>query len=246
MKKSALILILFFRAGSFFSQNPGQTIASAKRYTQGEVLDSAGGIDRYTRLMSALGGDSAGSNGSGFILQGWNEDFYTSGKLLHRGYYVDGKLITFKNFFESGQCERSVESPDPVHCVMSIFFENGSPRKQINYYNGLPQKLYEYYENGQPRLAEENEKEMKYLTLKKSWYDNGHLQSHLELVDLKNKRYNEKNYYLNGQLREEGTVILLSGTQIYVKDGTWHCYDSNGKNKRSERHNKGIKLNSRQ
>ncbi len=234
------------QAGLFFSQNPDQTLLPAKRYTQAEVLDSAGGIDRYTRLMSAIGGDSTRTSSSGYILQGWHEDFYTSGNILHRGYYVDGKLITFKNFFENGQCERSVESTDPVHCVMNIFFESGVPRKQINYYNGLPQKLYEYYENGQPRLVEENEKEMKYLTLKKSWYDNGHLQSNLELVDLKNKKYTEKNYYLNGQLREEGTVILLSGTQIYVKDGTWHCYDSNGKNKRAERHNKGIKLNSRQ
>jgi len=44
---------------------------------------------------------------------------------------------------------------------MDIFFEDGKPAARSNYYNGLPQKSYEFYENGQPKYAEENDKEMK-------------------------------------------------------------------------------------
>lgn len=183
-------------------------------------------------------------NSAGNVMEGWNEDFYSSGKLLHRGFYVNGKLVTFRNYFENGQCERVVENTDPLHSSENIFFESGELRKKINYYNGKPQKCYEYYENGQPKTAEENEKEMKYLTLKKSWYENGFLKTDLELLDNQYIRYREKSYYHNGQVKEEGQVILLA-THEYVKDGTWFFYDSDGKNKRSERHNKGIKLNSR-
>ncbi len=238
-----MLMAVFFTLPAQEDQNQQ---SRAKRFTQAEVLDSAGGINLYSRLVDAPGEDSVLVDGSGKSLQGWNEDYYTSGKLLHRGYYVNGKLIMFKNFFENGQCERSMESSDPQHSSLSVFFENGLPRKRISYYNGLPQKLYEFYENGQPKLLEENDKEVKYITAKKSWYDNGRLQSNLELVDLRNKKYAQKNYYLNGQVSEEGPVILLSGTHDYVKDGTWYCYDRNGKNKRLERHSKGIKLNSRQ
>lgn len=216
-----------------------------KTYKPLEVFDSLGNISRYSNLVAFTGGELVAENGSGNALQGWNEDFYTNGMLLHRGYYVDGKLITFKNFFDNGQCERVYENTDPLHGMVDIFFADGQLRKKIKYYNGLPQKTYDFYENGQPCNTEEHDKEMKYLTLKKSWYDNGNLKSSFEINDTRNKRYSEKNYYINGRLREEGTRLLLSGTKDYVKDGTWYLYDMDGKNKRSEKHSNGIRLSAR-
>lgn len=217
-------------AGLYSQQQP------AGSYLQKDVLDSVEGIHMYTRFIGALSGDSVSSHRDGYNLQGWNEDFYESGKLLHRGYYVDGKLITFKNFYESGACERVVENPDPLHCNVNIFFESGTPRKLIYYYNGLPQRSYEFYENGLPKYTEENEKELNYLKLKKSWYGNGNLESSLELLDLADKKYTKKTYYLNGQLKEEGIVLKLVGRNEYVKEGNWYSYDSTGKKSPSEHH----------
>ncbi len=228
------------------AQRAADQVRPVKRYSEEEVLDSLNEINMYTRLVAALGGDSTAYYSSGYSLQGWNEDFYKSGRLLHRGYYVDGKLITFKNFFENGQCERSVENSDPLHCTVDVFFESGRLSKKICYFNALPQKRYEYYETGLPKYTEENDREMKYLTLKKTWYRDGALESSLELHERKNKRYGQKKYYTNGQVKEEGIVILLSGTHEYVKDGTWYSYDNNGKNKLVEKFTNGIKLNSRQ
>lgn len=225
---------------SFAQGMPG----TQKRYAEKDIVDSAQGIHLYARLMEALGGDSVTHNSAGNSLQGWHDEFYTSGQLMHRGFYVNGKVITFKNFYENGRCERSVENPDPLHCNVTIFFNDGQPRRQVQYYNGKAQKLYEFYESGLPKYAEENEKEMKYLTLKKSWYINGNLESSLELTDRKTKRYTQKSYYLNGQLKEEGTIELLTGTSDYVKDGNWYSYDSNGKKRGPEKHLHGIKVNS--
>ncbi len=219
------------------AQRFADQVPQTKRYIQKDIVDPVEGIKMYNRLVEAIGGDSINYNKAGYNLQGWNEDYYMSGKLLHRGYYIDGRAIVFKNFFENGQCERTVVNPDPLHCNIDVFFENGKQRKQTNYYNGLPHKLYEFFENGLPKYTEENEKEMKYLTLKKSWYDNGQMQDVLELTDAKNKKYTQKYFYENGQIKSEGPMVLYIDGKTYVKDGVWSLYDSNGKNKRIEKYN---------
>lgn len=222
---------------SMSAQRFADQVPQTKRYIQKDIVDPVEGIKMYNRLVEAIGGDSINYNKAGYNLQGWNEDYYMSGKLLHRGYYIDGRAIVFKNFFENGQCERTVVNPDPLHCNIDVFFENGKQRKQTNYYNGLPHKLYEFFENGLPKYTEENEKEMKYLTLKKSWYDNGQMQDLLELTDAKNKKYTQKYFYENGQIKSEGPMVLSIDGKTYVKDGVWSLYDSNGKNKRIEKYN---------
>ena len=238
MKKIHYIVIIsFIYIGSMRAQRFADQVPQTKRYLQKDIVDPVDGIKMYNRLIEAIGGDSITYNKAGYNLQGWNEDYYMSGKLLHRGYYIDGRAIVFKNFFENGQCERTVVNPDPLHCNIDVYFENGKQRKQTNYYNGLPQKLYEFFENGLPKYTEENEKEMKYLTLKKSWYDNGQMQDVLELTDVKNKKYTQKYFYENGQIKSEGPMVLSIDGKTYVKDGVWSFYDSNGKNKRTEKYN---------
>lgn len=237
MKKYYYIFLFLFICVQINAQQRfADQVPQIKRYLQKDIVDSIEGIKMYNRLIAAIGGDSVTYNKAGYNKQGWNEDYYISGKLLHRGYYIDGQAIVFKNFFENGQCERTVVNPDPLHCNIDIFYESGKQRRQINYYNGLPQKWYEFYANGLPKYTEENEKEMKYITLKKSWYDNGQVKDVMEITDLKNKKYNQKIFYENGQTKGEGPVVLSIDGKSYVKDGTWNFYDSNGKNKRTEKY----------
>ncbi|MGZ3918727.1 MAG: hypothetical protein ACXVC7_00460 [Bacteroidia bacterium] len=236
IKKYLLILTGATISQLGIAQRFADQVPQIKRYLQKDIVDSVDGISMYNKLLDAIGGDSVTYNKAGYNLQGWNEDYYMSGKLLHRGYYIDGKAIVFKNFFENGQCERTVVNPDPLHCNIDIYFEDGKQRRQISYYNGQPQKRYDFYVNGLPKYAEENEKDMKYLTLKKSWYSNGQMENVMELVDQKTKKYSAKTYYASGQVKEEGTLIL-GPDGSYVKDGTWFIYDSSGKNKKTEKYN---------
>lgn len=236
--KKTFLLVSIVTCTSIFGQRFSDQIPSIKKYQEKDILDSVLGINIYAHLVTATGGDSIKYNGQGYNLQGWHDDFYLSGKLLHRGYYVNGQLITFKNFFENGQCERVLMNPDPLHCIENIYFSNGNPRRETSYYNGLPQKRVDYYENGFPRYAEENEKEMKYLIRKKSWHSNGSVEESIELVDPDNGTYNKKSWYSNGQLKDEGRVVFLKDTKQFVKDGTWSSYDSDGKNKQVKKYSK--------
>lgn len=229
-KKYFIIVISVLGVKVSFAQRFSDQIPQIKRYEQADVVDSLEGIKVYNKLLEAIGGDSVTYNKAGYNLQGWHEDYYKSGKLLHRGYYIDGKVIVFKNFFENGQCERTVVNPDPLHCNIDVYFEDGKQRKQINYYNGLPQKRYDFYASGLPKYAEENEKEMKYLTLKKSWYSNGQAEQIIELVDAKSRKYQQKTFYASGQVKEEG-VLIQQPDGSYAKDGVWTVYDSAGKKK---------------
>ena len=235
-----LIFLSFINVSLLQAQRFADQVPQIRRYDQSDVLDTVEGIKIYNKLIESIGGDSVTYNKAGYNMQGWNEDYYKNGKLLHRGYYVDGKAIVFKNFYENGQCERTVVNPDPLRCNIDIFFEDGKQKKQLSYYNGLPQKKYEYYSNGLPKYVEENEKDMKYLTLRKSWYSNGQIENSIELSDQKTKKYMQKSYYPSGQIKEEGALVLSDNGKDYLKEGTWTSYDSKGAKKKSENYNGGI------
>lgn len=230
-----VIIVILLTNGLCCAQRFADQIPQIKKYTQAEVYDSIDGITLYNKLIEYLHGDSVKYNKAGYNAQGWNEDFYKNGKTLHKGYYVDGKLKVFKNFYENGQIERSYVNPDPIHAAVDIYYENGLPKRKIAYYEGKPQKLYEFYDNGLPKSAVENEKEMKYITLKKLWYSNGQIEQSIELKDKKELIFIEKKYYMNGQIKEEGMLKLSANGQEYVKDGMWTFYDENGKNKKTEK-----------
>jgi antitoxin component YwqK of YwqJK toxin-antitoxin module len=234
MLRRIIIMLLLF-SGFCRAQRFADQIPQVKKYTQAEVYDSINGITLYNKLIENLSGDSVKYNKAGYNAQGWNEDFYKNGKTLHKGYYVDGKLKVFKNFYENGQVERSFVNPDPLHAHVDIFYENGLPKRKISYYEGKPQKYYEFYDNGLPKSAVENEKEMKYITLKKSWYANGQIEDFIELKDKKEKIFTEKKYYMNGQVKEEGNLKLSADGLNYLKEGMWTFYDENGKNKKTEK-----------
>jgi antitoxin component YwqK of YwqJK toxin-antitoxin module len=232
------ILTLFSIQAALELQAQGfsnQGLHLKKRYLQSEIWDSLEGISMYNKLAIGLGGDSVMRNALGYAEEGWVENHYVSGKLLHRGFYRNGQLLVSKNFFENGQCERSIEQIDPLRCTMELFYENGKQKKLLKYYEGKPYKKYEFYGNGMPKSAEENEKEMTYLISRKSWHRNGQMEQILELMDVKNKTYLQKLYYESGELMSEGTLVLREEKE-YMKDGIWQYYDPEGRRKKIERY----------
>lgn len=224
-----LTLCCVMLACQFAAQgNPDKTIISI-RYRQSDIYDSVKGIGVYDRLIEALQGDSLRKNTKGFYAEGWTEDRYQNGQLLHRGFYKNGKLSLFKNFYENGVCERSFVAADPLHCRMELFYDNGEMRRQINYYNGAVRQLSEFYPSGLHRSKQEFDKEGLYLVSKKTWYSDGSVESELKQVDAKSHKYSEKHYYPNGHLKDEALVLFSMETKEYTQSGPRHFYDASGK-----------------
>ena len=192
------------------------------------VYDSTYGINMYEALNMGTGGDSTRNDAKGYALQGWIEDYYPGGKVLHKGYYIDGQLKAFKNFFPNGQVEREYKMVDLSKSGMNVFYDDGKTRSIITYITNNAIKEEDYFNTGQLQYIEEYDKKCIYYLQRKFYNKNGKPSSLLELIDTKRKVYNSKEYYDNGNIKEEGQVIFNEGMGDYQKNGKWKFYNENG------------------
>ena len=208
----------------FFGQVPEE-----KKYSAAQVLDPDYGIKMYEKLNFQIGGDSVRNDKRGYAAQGWIQDLYESGAILHKGYYEDGHLKIYKNFFENGNVERSFKVIDFKRCNEQIFYSDGKLKADITYYEGAAQIETDYYANGQVEYTEENSKNMEYLIQRKSYAEDGKPQELFEMTDPKKKLYSKKEYYENGTLKAEGAMKFNPAAIDYQKEGLWKNYDESGK-----------------
>ena len=176
-----------------------------------------------------MGGDSVRYNPKGYAAQGWWEDFYKTGPVMHSGYYVDGLLTTYKNYYENGQLEREFKTLDYFHYQMILYYEDGKVRSDIKYYQGAEEITKEYYPTGKPEFLEEYASKCDYLMFRQFYYENGNLQSDMQLSDKKRKKYSLKEYYENGKVQTEGTMQYYPEIDNYMKEGNWKVFDETGK-----------------
>jgi antitoxin component YwqK of YwqJK toxin-antitoxin module len=207
----------------------GKQKDTRRYYVFAEVYDSATGIDIYENLNRLMGGDSVRNNPKGYAAQGWWEDFYKSGTIMHSGYYQDGMLTTYKNFYENGQVEREFKSLDYFRYQMILYWSDGKVRSNITYYQGAEEITKEYYPNGNPEFLEEYGDKCDYLKYRQFYYENGNLQSDMQLTNKKKLTYSHKDYFENGKVQTEGSMQYYPEIDNYMKEGAWNVYDETGK-----------------
>lgn len=224
-----ILLFTFLSISLMLNAQFGKQKDTRRYYVQSEVYDSATGIDIYEKLNKLMGGDSVRYNLKGYTAQGWWEDFYKSGAVLHSGYYQDGLLTTYKNYYENGQMEREFKSLDYFRWQMILYWPDGKIRSNIIYYQGAEEITKEYYANGNPEFLEEYGDKCGYLLYRTFYYENGNPQSDMQLANKKKKTYTHKEYYENGNVQEEGTMQYYEEIDNYLKEGKWNVYDETGK-----------------
>jgi antitoxin component YwqK of YwqJK toxin-antitoxin module len=201
----------------------------SRYYTLEAIYDSATGIDIYEKLNFPMGGDSVRNNPKGYAAQGTWEDYYKDGAVLHTGYYVEGQLRSYKNFYPDGKVERDFRSLDYYRFQMTLYYPDGKVRSDIIYFQGQEESTHEFYPNGNPEIAEEYAKKCEYLMFRTFYYENGKTESDLQLTDKKKKRYSMKEYYENGKIQTEGSMQYYAEVDNFLKEGSWKVYDETGK-----------------
>jgi antitoxin component YwqK of YwqJK toxin-antitoxin module len=193
------------------------------------MSDSEVNITEYERFNSAIGGDSLRyCNRS--KCSGWIKDFYPNGKLKHKGFYEDGSLKTvYRNYYETGEPERLFKAMDTRKCIMKAYFRNGKIKSEVLYYRGEPILWQDFYSSGKPELYEKYDKNYEHYICRKFFYENGNVQSVLEMKDSKNLIYIGKEYYENGSVREEGNYIYNPNLKDYLKFDNWKVFDDKGR-----------------
>lgn len=203
-------------------------------YSFEAIYDSSLGIAMYEKLNFFMGADSVRYTPKGPSAQGTWEDYYKDGAVLHTGYYIDGQLRSYKNFYPNGQVERDFHELDYFRFEEILYYMDGKVRSDIIYYHngGEPEEMvtHEFYENGNPEIAEEYAKKCEYLMYRTFYYENGKTQSDLQLTDKKKHiSYYLKEYYENGNLQDEGEMKYYAEIDDFMKEGTWKIYDETGK-----------------
>lgn len=214
---------LFLAAPSLYAQ-----VKKGNTHEFKAVYDSTYGINVYEALNMGTGGDSTRNDNKGYALQGWLEDFYPDGKVLHKGYYIDGQIKAYKNFFPNGQVEREYKMVDLQKSGMNIFYEDGKPKSIITYVESNAIKEEDYFRNGQLEYIEEYDKRGTYYKQRKFYSMDGKPTSILELIDAKKMIYSSKEYYDNGNIKEEGQVVYNEAMGDYQKNGKWKFYNETG------------------
>lgn len=238
-KKFYISFISFFLSLTYaYSQvKHGDTVNFAS------VYDSTYGIAAYDPLNFNIGGDSTRSDSKGYATQGWLQDYYKTGQVLHKGYYIDGQLKAYKNFFPTGQVEREFKMTDLTKSAMTIYYQDGKPRSIIVYVSSSVQKEEDFYPSGQLEYIEEYDRKCEYYLQRKFYSQEGKPTSVLEITDPKKKNYSSKEYYDNGTIKEEGQIIYNAQVGDYQKNGKWKFYDESGALKEERFFSKGAEGN---
>ena len=226
--------VTFSQVQDFSSQ-----VTGLRKYSPSEAIDPDYGIVIYDKLIFAIGGDSLRYNAKGYNIQGWKEDYYTDGSLLHKGYYEDGQLKVFKNYYPNGQMERSFRVTDLKRCELTTFHQDGKIKSEVSYYEQNTQRQVDYFANGNIEYIEESDKNNEYLFKRNSYKEDGVPVVIFELVDKKKKTYLHKEFYEGGKPKEEGSMKLQASSHDYAKDGQWTYYDVNGNITKKEKYHNG-------
>ncbi|KAB1064730.1 toxin-antitoxin system YwqK family antitoxin [Salibacter halophilus] len=217
MRKIITMIFIAFSCG---------VIAQPQNFTA-DSIDSEYGIEYYKRYNSFLGGEEQRMcNGSPCNEQ--IEDQYKNGKLLHKGYYTEGQLVTFKNYYPDGTVERDFKRVSPVKCKIAKYYPDGKPKSEVTYFNGNPIEWTDYYPSGQVEFNEEYDRNYQYYELQESFYKNGQHQFVLELEKKRKMLYSKKEYYEDGTLKAEGEMKFNEATRVYMKINWWTYYNEQG------------------
>ncbi len=240
MRKIFLFLVLSLSLIHLFAQND---LSDKKHYhdtyVPDAVIDKQYGITMYEPLNMMLGGDTVRNSAKGYACDGFVEDYYTTGQLLHKGFYVEGKLKIYKNYYPNGKMERNFRMVDLKKSKMTLLYKDGTIKSNIVYIENEALKWEDFYPNGVLEFIEEYHKSFEYYVLRANYFENGQPQSVLELVNKKKIEYTQEEYYDNGKLKEAGAVKYNRNVFDYQKVGNWLLYDESGNPKKEQKYVNG-------
>lgn len=240
MKKLFLLIFAILLIQSYQSQN---NLKDKKlyhdTYSSDVVIDKQYGIIMYQPLNMMLGGDTVRNDENGYAANGYLQDFYTTGQLLHKGFYVDGLLKVYKNYFPSGQVERNFRMVDLKKSKMTIFYKDGTIKSNIIYMHSEALKWEDFYPNGLLEFIEEYDKTFQYYLHKANYFESGAPENELILLHKKKLLYSQTYYHENGNLKEQGEMKYNKAEFDYERIGTWILYNENGKPTKSQKYASG-------
>jgi len=229
-RRGTYIIIAVFFVGRLTAQvNFSGQVPHEKQYDFREMYDSTYGIQYFDKFCPVLGGDSSRKSLQGYASSGWVEDHYKNGALIHKGFYSNGQLTIYTNYYPNGGVERDYKLVTETKTELKKYFPNGKLKSDVLYIDGNAILWQDYYDNGQIQYVEEFDKKHERLLQRCSYYKDGKPQATFQPNgDKKPYRYSKNEYYPNGQLKESQQMLYSSDALDFVKDGEDKQFDEKG------------------
>jgi antitoxin component YwqK of YwqJK toxin-antitoxin module len=219
MKTIYGLIFILITSANVFAQDAKEKIEDTTNYS----------IPQYDKLCTIMGGDSIRYN-LGNKATGQFKDYYPDGKLKHKGYYDNGKIVTvFTNYYEDGKVERNFKAKSDTRGTLEVFYRDGILMSRVEWINGESLKWEDFFPSGKPEFAEEFNSSLEYYLYMHFYYENSNPKVLFELTDKKSRTYSYKEFYENGQLEETGNKVHNLALDDYQMDGKWSYYDETGK-----------------
>ena len=231
-----LITNLSFLAGQ---ENKVRNLGNSKKYSKEAAIDPIYGIIMYNKLIGIIGGDSTRFLQPNLLAQDWIEDYYTSGKLLHKGFYVDGKIRVFRNFYEEGTVERIFKINGSKGSELTVFYPDGKVKSYVKYLKDVIVQQKDFFSSGVTEYEEESSKDGEILWKRISYFSDGSVENSLEVTEKRKKLFRQKEFYSPNRIKIDGEIKFNKATGDYVRDGLWNYYDENGKLAKTEKYYNG-------
>ena len=229
--------ILTVILGAWFNSTMGQISLSktlgSKQHTFSQVFDSVYGIQFYDKYNATTDGDSIRKFFDGTKCNNRIDDYYPDEKILHKGFYTDGKLTEYTNYYPDGTVEREFKPTSDRKGELKKYYQNKILKSDVSYYDGNSTLWQDYYDNGQLSYVEEYDKKHERVLRRCSYFRDGKPESVFLPLDSKSNgegivRYSLKEYYPNGQLKEESEALYNQDSYDFMKDGDDKQYDDKG------------------
>src|SRR5690606_13147301 len=91
----------------------------------------------------------------------------------HKGFYVDGQLKIYKNYYPNGKEERNFRMVDIKKSKMTLFYEDGTMKSDIVYIGNEALSWIDYYPNGTVEFEEIYDKSFQYYEKKAAYFKSG-------------------------------------------------------------------------
>jgi len=205
-------------------------VAHEKVYDLKDIYDSTYGIQLFDKFNSAMGGDSVRKTLQGYMCNGFVQDHYKNGALLHKGFYTDGQLTMYSNYYPNGQEERTFKAVTERKSEMKKYFESGKIKSVVDFYDGNAISYHDFYENGNPAYVEEYDKKHERLLQRCSFFQDGKPENlFMPITEKAPIVYAHKEYFPGGvQVKEEYQMVYSSNALDYIKEGEDKVYDEKG------------------
>ena len=159
-------------------------------------------------------------------IEGKVEDFRTNNLLIHKGFYKEGKLRAYTNYFQNESIEREYKYKADGVGDLFVYYLNGYTRSVQKYYNYLPYHWEDYYDNGVLAYVETKNIKTQIPELIQENNYQGKTISIIEISDNKSLKYLKTIYYPNGKMSEQGELTYIEEIQDFRKDGRYVTYNT--------------------